>query len=314
MERLTAKEMYRYPLPISRWLEAAWNAGDEGRHEAVMRLADAVTFYLGAVAVGHYYQALYTGRIGTDPTLSRSLWSLKRVLPGQWLLWAARGLGATADDNAGGMEQLSAWYMRPQNGGVAEAYRGLREVMVERLGYSGEYGSRETVAPRVLLEMADQYRIIRGKRLEGQASFGHDSQVASVLLGGLEALLGSSGFFTEYELYAPQQRQLLMGTKAITPMPPMSAPGDAEGTLLLYPPGEAPDYTKRPSLQNERAPLFPLDPLLIYARCDVCDAYRVGALRGVIEGAPTYMGLDSECGHNLAAMEQEDATIIEDRA
>src|SRR5215217_9334532 len=160
------------------------------------------------------------------------------------------------------------------------------------------------VAPRVLLEMVDQYRIIRGKRLEGQASFEHDGEVAGVLLGGIEGLLESSDFFTEYELYAPQQRQLLMGTKPVTPMPPMTAPGDAEGTLLLYPPGEVPDYTKRPNLQNERAPLFPLDPLLVYERCDSCDIYRVGALRGVVDGVPAYMGLDPECGHNLAAMGQ----------
>jgi hypothetical protein len=310
MERPVAKE--KYPLPISRWLEAARNGDDGRQHEAVMRLADVITFYLGAVAVGGYFQALYTGRIEADPTLARSLGSLKRVLPGQWLLWTARGLGATADDNAGGMEQLSAWYMRLQSGGVAEAYRGLREVMVERLGYSGEYGPRETVAPRVLLEMVDQYRIIRGKKLEGQASFGQDDEVAGLLLGGLEALLESSDFFTEYELYAPQQRQLLMGKKAVTPMPPMSAPGDAEASLLLYPPGEAPDYTKRPNLQNERAPLFPLDPLLIYGRCDICDVYRVGALRGVVDGVPSYVGLDPECGHNLMLMGQtEEATVKE---
>src|SRR5688500_5225553 len=110
-----------------------------------MRLADAVICYLGAVAVGCYYQALYTERIDQDPTLARSLRSLKRVLPGQWLLWAARGLGATAD---GGIEKLATWYTEPQGGGVAEAYSRLRGVMVERLGYSGEYGPREKVAPR----------------------------------------------------------------------------------------------------------------------------------------------------------------------
>jgi len=34
----------------------------------------------------------------------------------------------------------------------------------------------------------------------------------------------------------------------------------AAATILLYPPGEAPDYTKRPNPQAERVPLFPLDP------------------------------------------------------
>ncbi|MEO6458771.1 MAG: hypothetical protein ABIO92_10960 [Chloroflexia bacterium] len=300
MERLTAKEMYRYPLPISRWFEAARNMGDEGggagRHEAVMRLADVITFYLGAVAVGQYSQALYTGRIEGDPTLGRSLRSLKRVLPGQWLLWAARGLEATPD---GPVERLSAWYLDKQGGEIAHAYNALQKVMTEELGYTGEYGARGEVSPRALLEMVDQYKIIRGKRLEGRASFEHDGEVADALLSGLAALVASSDFFIEYELYAPRQRQLLMGAIATMPMPPMTAPGDAEASLLLYPPGEAPDYTKRPNLHNERAPLFPLDPLLVYGQCNACDTYRVGALRGVVDGVPSYIGLDPDCGHEL---------------
>lgn len=307
MERGVAKEIY--PLPIFRAVEAARGVGevgddddgDGGRHEAVMRLADVITFYLGAVAVGQYSQALYTGKIGPDPTLGRSLRSLRRVLPGQWLLWTARGLEATAD---GPVERLSAWYLGKQDGEIAQAYNALQKVMTEELGYTGEYGARGEVSPRVLLEMMDQYRIIRGKRLEGGASLGHDGEAAGALLGGLGALLRSSDFFTEYELYAPGQRQLLMGARPTMPMPPMTAPGDAEGSLLLYPPGEAPDYTKRPNLQNERAPLFPLDPLLVYGQCEECRSYRVGALRGVGDGVPNYIGLDPECGHSLTAMGQ----------
>jgi len=272
----------------------------------VMRLANAVTFYLGAVAVGQYSQALYTGRIEGDPTLARSLRSLRRVLPGQWLLWTARGLEATPD---GPVERLSEWYLGKQSGEIAQAYNALQKVMTEELGYTGEYRARGDVSPRVLLEMVDQYRIIRGKRLQGQPSFEHDGEMAGALLSGLAALVASSDFFIEYELYAPGQRQLLMGAKAKMPMPPMTAPGDTEASLLLYPPGEAPDYTKRPNLQNERAPLFPLDPLLVYERCEECDSYHVGALRGVVDGVPSYMGLDPECGHNLAVTEHTEEAI-----
>jgi len=292
-----------YPLPIARGLGAARNAVAEGvgQHDSVMRLADAITCYLGAVAVGQYSQALYTGKTEHDPTLARSLRSLRRVLPGQWLLWAGRGSEATPD---GSVERLSSWYLGKQDGEITQAYNALQRVMASELGYTGEYGARTEVSPRVLLEMVDQYRIIRGKRLAGQASFGHDDEVAGALLGGLAALVASSEFFIEYELYAPGQRQLLMGVKATMPMPPMTAPADATASLLLYPPGEAPDYTKRPNLQNERAPLFPLDPLLVYERCDECDSYRVGALRGVMDGVPSYAGLDPDCGHNLTAMGQ----------
>ena len=80
-------------------------------------------------------------------------------------------------------------------------------------------------------------------------------------------------------------------------MPPISAPADVPASLLLYPPGEAPDYTKRPNLQSERVPLFPLDPLLAYPECHECNRPRVAALQEVVSGAPTYLGLDPDCGH-----------------
>jgi hypothetical protein len=89
-----------YPLPVARALEAAERAcggdGDNGTtcHAAVMRLATTLAYYVGAIAVAQYTQALLTGQIEPDPTLSRSLRSLRRVLLGQWLGWAARGLAA----------------------------------------------------------------------------------------------------------------------------------------------------------------------------------------------------------------------------
>src|SRR5437016_2136278 len=98
MEMKKKKEAPAYPLPITRWLEAAERtcvAGEGvGCHEAALRLADAVVYYLGAVAVGQYSQALYRERIAPDPTLNRSLRTLRRVLPGQWLAWVSRGLEA----------------------------------------------------------------------------------------------------------------------------------------------------------------------------------------------------------------------------
>ena len=79
-------ETLAYPLPIVRWLETAGNACTEGNdancHAAVLRLADTIVYYLGAVAVAQYSQTLYTGQIEADPTLNRSLRALRRVLLG----------------------------------------------------------------------------------------------------------------------------------------------------------------------------------------------------------------------------------------
>jgi hypothetical protein len=287
-----------YPLPITRWLEAAERLCDEGDgaacHEAVLGLADAVIYYLGAVAVGQYSQALYTEQIEPDPTLNRSLRSLRRILPGQWLGWVSRGLAATG---AGSVAGLAEWYSGEQSGPVAEAYSALREIMVEHLAYTGEYGARERASPRQLLELIDQYRIRRGKMPIEALPADIDRRVADALLPGLRTMLATAGFLTQYELYAPVRRQLLMGSKAVSPMPPISAPTDAAATILLYPPGEAPDYTKRPNLQAERVPLFPLDPLLAYLYCPQCDSYQVAALQEVAAGVPSYLGLDPECGH-----------------
>jgi hypothetical protein len=145
----------------------------------------------------------------------------------------------------------------------------------------------------------DQYRIRRSKLSPGTLPADLERETASRLLAGLRELIAMASFLSEYPLYAPQQRQLLMGAKPTTPMPPMSAPTDTTATILLYPPGEAPDYTKRPNLQAERVPLFPLDPLLSYLRCPECDRPVVAALRQVIAGAPTYLGLDPRCGHEI---------------
>ena len=103
-----------------------------------------------------------------------------------------------------------------------------------------------------------------------------------------------------------KQRQLLMGLKPTTPMPPISPPGDvaAAATILLYPPGEAPDYTKRPSLQTEREPLFPLDPLLVYLWCSQCERNVVAALREVVANEPVYLSLDPECEHNITLKQE----------
>ncbi len=291
-----------YPLPVTRALYAAEKvcAVGEGRdcHVAVMSLADVLAYYLGAIGVAQYSQALYTGQIEADPTLNRSLRSLRRLLPGQWLEWAGRGLAATPGGQVAGLDE---WYTGKQSGEIAQAYEGLRQLMANHLAYTGEYGPQESVSPRTLLELVDQYRIRRSKTKEESRPPDFDEQVTGVLLPGLRAMVQSAGFLKEYDLYAPQQRQLLMGPKATTPMPPIQTPPDAAATLLLLPPGEAPDYTKRPDLQAERLPLFPLDPLLAYIRCDRCNRHRVAALREVANGTPSYLGLDPDCEHTIEA-------------
>src|SRR5436190_8461279 len=178
-----------YPLPIARWLEAADKlcaGGDSaGCHSAVLRLADTIVYYLGAVAVAQYSQALYTEQIEADPTLNRSLRSLRRILLGQWLTWAARGLESTPN---GPVVGLRDWYNEAQGGEVARAYEALLEVMVEQMEYTGEYGPRERVSPRVLLEMVDQYRIRRSKLSPGTLPDGLERDTAATLLAGLREL------------------------------------------------------------------------------------------------------------------------------
>ncbi len=291
-----------YPLPVARALEAAERecGGDGGAacQAAVMRLAEALACYVGAIAVAQYTQALLTGEIEPDPTLGRSLRSLRRVLLGQWLGWAARGLAATPE---GPVEGLERWYVEKQAGEVASAYGGLLDLMRAHLAYNGDYGPQETVSPRALLELVDQYRIRRGKTPNDSLPPDFDRKVTEVLLPGLRAAIEGAALLKEYALYAPQQRQLLMGPKPTTPMPPIQAPAEAAeaATLLLYSPGEEPDYTRRPDLQKQREPIFPLDPLLAYLPCPQCDRHRVAALQEVVAGTPRYLGLDPDCEHEF---------------
>jgi hypothetical protein len=263
-----------------------------------MRLAEAIIYHLGAVAVAQYSQALYTGQIEADPTLNRSLRSLRRVLPGQWLAWTARGLDDTPEGPVAG---LLSWYTGAQGAEAAAAYETLRSLMVERLDYLDEHGPRQAVAPRALLEMIDQYRIRLSKAEAGALSPRIEGDVGAALLEGLRTMLERASFLREYPLYAPQQRQLLMGLKPTTPMPPIGAPGEvaAAASILLYPPGEVPDYTRRPGLQAERVPLFPLDPLLVYVWCPECERNVVAALREVAAGEPAYLSLDPRCEHEI---------------
>src|SRR3954451_24538931 len=98
------------PLHITLALQEADQRcaeGGGGCHDAVMRLAETVSYHLGAVAVAQYSQALYTEQIEADPTLNRSLRSLRRILPGQYLAWAARGLESTPDGPVAGVH---GWY------------------------------------------------------------------------------------------------------------------------------------------------------------------------------------------------------------
>ncbi len=300
---MNANQSPLYPLPVSRALavaeQASAAAADDSTsyHAAVLRLADAIMYYLGAVAVGQYSQALYLGNAQVDPTLNRSLRNLRRLLPGQWLGWISRGLAATPN---GPVEGLAAWYSGEQDRGeLPKAYQAVQRIMADTLAYTGEYGPRDRVSPRLLLELIDQYRIRRSKTPSDTLSPDIDAQVSNALLSGLRALLASADFITRYPLYAPNQRQLLTGSKPTVPMPPISAPADSTATILIYPPGEAPDYTRRPDLQTERLPLFPLDPLLVYIHCPQCDRYRVAALREVVGGKPSYLGLDPDCGHTI---------------
>jgi hypothetical protein len=295
---------YPYPLPISRALQAADSDSPLRTPHSALHLADALTYYLGAVAVGQYSRATLTGDIAPDPTLNRSLRSLRRVLPGQWLLWIARSLEATPD---GPVEGMAAWYNTREHGPVVEAYSILLYTMREKLDYTGDYGDREQASPRDLLELIDQFRIRLGKVGEAALSPEDASIVSGAIESGLRAAIESARFLTAYQLYAHVERKLLMGLEPTTPMPPISSPPFGELlTLLLYPPGEPPDYTKRPKLDEERMPLFPLDPLLSFLWCATCDTHRIFALREAQPPTLTYAGLDPDCGHIIQGEARRD--------
>lgn len=287
------------PLHIARALQAAETAtSGADKHAATLALANGLICYLGALSVPQYTQALLTGSIPENPTLNRSLRALRRVLPGQWLAWIALSLEAVPDGPISGM---ASWYLHNHDIRVTSSYEDLRRIMELHLAYTGEYGSRQFVPPRTILEMVDQYRIRRGKMPPEVLISDLDVQVADALLPGLQAIIDAASFLAEYSLYAPEPRQLLMGPKPTTPMPPMTVPPDLIGaaTLLLFAPGAVPDYTKRPTFEDSRQPIFPLDPLLVYIQCGECDRYRIAALSEVINGTPTYRGLDPQCGHGI---------------
>ena len=149
------------PLHIARALRAIDKAtqGTE-RHVRVLELADDLLYYLGALAIGQYSQAIVLEQINADPTLNRSLRSLRRILPGQWLGWTAKGLEATP---GGVVKGLSEWYLQESMPELVAAYTELLSIMVADLRYTGDFGERTFVQPRALLELVDQYRIRRGK-------------------------------------------------------------------------------------------------------------------------------------------------------
>jgi hypothetical protein len=285
------------PLHIARALGAADSAAPgRDHHDRVIELADNLLYYLGALAIAQYTQALVLEQISADPTLNRSLRNLRRILPGQWLGWTARALEATPK---GIVEGLSQWYLREGATALTTAYEELRGIMVADLSYNGDFGPRTFVPPRLLLELEDQYRIRRDKTspeaLEGAVDL--DERVANALLPGLHSTIDGAGFLRDYVLYAPGQRRLLMGNKATTPMPPISAPNDLAdtATVLLYPPGTLPDFTRRPLRDEEREPLFPLDPLIVYIESKESGRFVMAALNRVENGMPVYRGLDPEC-------------------
>src|SRR3712207_8665145 len=81
----------------------------------------------------------YTGQIEPDPTLSRSLRSLRRVLSGQWLLWVARGLEASPQGPVSGLAQ---WYAARVGGDLAARSE----------EHTSELQSRQYLVCRLLLE------------------------------------------------------------------------------------------------------------------------------------------------------------------
>ena len=108
------------PLHIARALRAVDKAtqGTE-QHARVLELADGLLYYLGALAIGQYSQAVVLEQINADPALNRSLKEPATHFAGQWLGWTAKGLEATPN---GVVKGLSEWYLHESMPELVMAY------------------------------------------------------------------------------------------------------------------------------------------------------------------------------------------------
>lgn len=277
-----------YPLPLARAWQRVLIASPRPafHHRQLLVAAETATYYLGAVAIAAYEQFQAEGGPAAPP-LNRSLRNLRRPTFGQWLGWVREALAAvppTADLVPG----LAAAYDTPDAGMLLLAYESLRALLVVQLGYSGEYGPRETVSPRLLLELVNAYQLRRATHALPPDSGFEEMAVVSVLAPGLRVVFSRLGLLAAYPLLGLVRRAgagveivRLQGLDAGVSTVELDPAADPPGSLLLANP--------------EELPTLVLDPWLIYAECPECGQVQVAAFAGQQGDTRHYHGL--ECEH-----------------
>ncbi len=279
----------QYPLPLARAWQRVLIASPRPtfHHQQLLVAAETTAYYLGAVAIAAYEQFEAEGG-AANPTLNRSLRNLRRPTFGQWLGWVREALAAvppTADLVPG----LAAAYDTPDAGMLLLSYESLRALLVVQLGYTGEYGPREIVSPRLLLELINAYQLRRaGHALPPDSGF-EEMAVVAVLAPGLRVVFQRLGLLAAYPLLGLVRRAgagveivRLQGLDATVSTVELDPAADPPGSLLLANP--------------EELPTLVLDPWLIYSECPECGTVQVAAFAGQQGDARRYHGL--ECEHN----------------
>ncbi len=278
----------RYPGPLARAWQRVLIASPRAafHHRQLLVLAETLVDYVAAIALAAYAADQAAGA-PPDPTLNRSLRSLRRPTFGQWLGWAAAGLVAVPPEGAP-VPGLAAAYETPHADLMLTAYEGLRGIMVVQLDYTGEYGAREAVSPRLLLELLNQYQL-RLARHPPAPAVGFDEMAVIAVLGpGLRTVLGHLAVLAAYPLLALARGEAgaievlrLQGldvVEAAVELEPGAAP---PGTLLLA--------------DAEDQPMLVLDPWMIFAACPECGQVQVAVFAGREGDVLQYHGL--ECEH-----------------
>ena len=276
----------QYPLPLARVWQRALIASPRPSfyHRQLLVAAEWMTCYLAAVAISAYEQHVAGGG-APDPALNRSLRSLRRVTFGQWLGWARAALAAVPAPDAL-VPGLAEAYEAADTGMMLMGYEGLRGLMVVQLGYAGDYGHREAVSPRLLLELINQYQLRLATHPPAPEAGFEEMAVVSVLGPGLRAIYSRMALLAAYPLLAlvrtPQGIEILrlQGSGALASSVELDPGAEPPGTLLLATP--------------EEMPALVLDPWLIYAECPECGAVQVAAFDGEDAEIRRYRGLDCE--------------------
>jgi hypothetical protein len=292
-----------YPLPLARAWQRALIAATRPsfHHRQLLVAAETLTQYLGAVAIAAYEQYQSEGG-APNPTLNRSLRNLRRPTFGQWLGWVREALAAVP----GGADLLpglpAAYETAERESMLMLGYEGLRALMVVQLGYTGEYGPREAVSPRLMLELINAYQLRLVTHPPPPDSNFDEMAVVSVIAPALRLLYSRLGMIAGYPLLglvqpAGQAAEVLrlQGLDPAASTVELDAEADPPGSLLLANP--------------EELPMLVLDPWLIYGECPECGIVQVAAFAGQDGDTRHYHGL--ECEHSWTQSQDLALAVVE---